>query len=40
LDNHEWSGTFSRFSSRRKSRSDIESEQRQAMPRSLAIPSK
>src|SRR3954463_3774906 len=30
FDNHERSGTFSRFSRRRKSRSDIESEQRQA----------
>jgi hypothetical protein len=33
-------GTFSRLSSRRKSRNEFESAQRQAMPRSLAIPSK
>ena len=33
-------GYLSRFDSRRKARSDSESEQRQTIPRSLAIPSK
>jgi nicotinamidase-related amidase len=33
-DSQEWSGTFSRFDSRRKSRSENESAQRHAMPRS------
>ena len=39
-DSQEWSGTRSRISNSRNSRSDRESEQRHSSPRSESIPSK